>query len=154
MTEEAIGGFYLPGARSRSGNRYLRIASGLGSVNGVHYGGHCLLYPRPTRRQQYDDRDLSSIKILLVPEARVGRNQECKAFALSRVQQLAVLQRRPAALIGSGDFVLRQPIPQWNGSTLVEQDAHLRGSQGAPCGVLEDRSYLCEGDARKPLDEL
>ena len=29
-----------------------------------------------------------------------------------------------------------------------------RGSQGAPCGVLENGTHLLEGDSGKPFDEL
>lgn len=44
-------------------------------------------------------RRCADIKILLIPKARVGRDKDFEAVLFSGVQQLTVLQRRPAALV-------------------------------------------------------
>ncbi len=112
------------------------------------------LYPRPAGRQQHNDRQAPVSKVLLVSKLRVGGDQERKSFALGRIEQLAVAQLRPAALVGGGDFVLRQRLAQERGSTLVKQYAHSGGSQRAPCGVFQDGADLFDGHAGKPLHEL
>jgi len=50
--------------------------------------------------------------------------------------------------------VLLQGIPQRDGGTLVEQNAHLGGSHGALFCVLQDSADLFESHAGKPLHEL
>ena len=37
---------------------------------------------------------------------------------------------------------------------MIEEYAHLNGSQSTPCSVFQDRASLLERHARKPLDEL
>lgn len=37
---------------------------------------------------------------------------------------------------------------------LVEQYAHLDGSQSTPCSMIENGANLFKGDAGKPFDEL
>jgi hypothetical protein len=49
--------------------------------------------PWPASRKQADNRDAPSGQVLLVPQARIGRNEDLKALALGRVWQFAVLQR-------------------------------------------------------------
>jgi hypothetical protein len=50
--------------------------------------------------------------------------------------------------------MLLQGIPQRDGGTLVEQNAHLGRSQGALLCVLQDSADLFQSHAREPLDEL
>lgn len=50
--------------------------------------------------------------------------------------------------------MLLQGIPQRDRSTLVEQNAHLGRSQGAPLCVLQDSAHLLESHAGEPFDEL
>lgn len=50
--------------------------------------------------------------------------------------------------------MLLQGIPQRDGGALVEQNAHLGGSQGALLRVLQDSADLFQSHARKPLDKL
>ena len=45
-------------------------------------------------------------------------------------------------------------MTQRDRDTLVEKYAHLRGSQRAPCGVLQDRANLLQCHAREPLHKL
>lgn len=130
------------------------MASGERGINCADYGSNCLLYPRPAGRHQNHDSETSSAEILLVPKVRVGRNQKRESFALGRVEQLAVSQRRPAALVGGGDLVLLQGVAQRDRSSLIEEYAHLGWSQRAPCSVFQDGTNLLEGDAGEPLDEL
>ena len=47
-----------------------------------------------------------------------------------------------------------QGIPQRDGGTLVEQNAHLDGSQGALLCVFQDSANLFQSHAGEPLDEL
>jgi len=50
--------------------------------------------------------------------------------------------------------MLRKRITQRGGGALVEQYAHLGGSQRAPLRVLQDGAHLFERDPWKPLNEL
>ncbi len=50
--------------------------------------------------------------------------------------------------------MLPKGLAQRDRGTLVEQDAHLSRSQGAPLRVLQDGAHLLKGDAGEPFDEL
>jgi hypothetical protein len=50
--------------------------------------------------------------------------------------------------------MLPKRIAQRDRGTLVEQDAHLDRSQGAPLRVLQHSAYLLESHTGEPLDEL
>lgn len=112
------------------------------------------LYPGPAGGQENDNRDSSSGEILLGFQPLISGHQYAEPLEFGRIQQLAVLQPRPAALERRGDFMLRQGIAQRDRRPLVEQDAHLGRSQRTACCVLQDSTRLPEGDAWKPLDEL
>jgi len=47
-----------------------------------------------------------------------------------------------------------QEAPQWRGSALVEQDAHLRRRKRAPCGMFQHSASLLDAYTGEPLDEL
>ena len=64
----------------------------------------------------------------MVPKIRIGCNEHGVTLLLRRVEEIAIRKRRPTALIGGSDFMLRQEMTQWLGSALIEQDAHLSGS--------------------------
>ena len=87
-------------------------------------------------------------------EIGIGRDQDREAFTFSGVEQLSVLQMRPPTLERRGDFMLPKRLAQGRRGTLVEENAHLGGSQGAPLCVVQYRAYLFEGHAGEPLDEL
>ena len=50
--------------------------------------------------------------------------------------------------------MLRERGPQRNRSTLIKKDVHLRGSEGAPRGMFQNRMDLFKRDPGEPLDEL
>lgn len=98
--------------------------------------------------------DASATEVLLELELRVGREEDCKAFALSSVEQFAIPELRPAAFERGGNLVLPKKIPQRDRGALVEEDAHSGRSQRAPLRMLQYGAHLLEGDAGEPVDEL
>ena len=81
-------------------------------------------------------------------------DQHTEAFLLGDIEQLAVLQLRPAALVGSDDFIFRKGAPQRFGLSLIEQDAHLCSGKRAAGSMIEYRANLFQADAREPVYEL
>lgn len=64
-------------------------------------------YSRPTRCGKYEDRETPTRQTLLVPETSVGCDEEIK-LVLADIEQFAVIQRGPAALIRRGHIVADQ----------------------------------------------
>ena len=91
---------------------------------------------------------------MLVFEIRVSGDEHGEVLLLGRVQQLAVLQLRPAALIRGGNFVMRQCVTQGFGRALIEENTHLCGSKRTSSGVIEDGASLFQRDTREPFDKL
>ena len=91
---------------------------------------------------------------MLVSEVGVGCNQDLEGVPLRRIQQIAILQFRPAALVGGGNFVMRQGVRQGRGSALIKKYAHLCGSKRASRGVIKHGPYLFKRNAGKPFNEL
>jgi hypothetical protein len=116
-------------------------------LNGVLYAG-------PTRRGQHNYGDASGTKILLVSQIRVGRYQSGEAIGLGSVKQSAVLQPRPSEFVCGSNLVLRQEVTQWNRSTLIEENAHLRGGECTSRSMLQYSANLFNGDTREPLHKL
>ena len=140
------------GVRSRNTN--LGVAPFGSCIDCAHYFGHGILDSWPTGGAQYDDRNAPRFQVLLVPEVRIGCDEDSKSTVLSGVEKFAVLQLRPAALVGGGDFVVRQMVPQGSWRALVEKDAHLRRDERTARRMLEYSANLLERDAWKPFDEL
>lgn len=90
----------------------------------------------------------------MVPEIGVSRDQNLEAILLGRVKQIAVIQLRPAALVGGGDFMVRQGVTPWLWRSLIEKYAHLYGSKGASRGVIKHGPDLLKRNTGKPIDEL
>ena len=67
----------------------------------------------------------------MILEIRVGSHEDTESLFLGGVEQLAVLERGPAALVNRDHLVLPQEPPQRDRSPLAEQYAHLGRSQGA-----------------------
>jgi len=108
----------------------------------------------PARRGQNNDGNVPRLQVLLILELRVSGDEYLEAFLLRRIQQLAVLQPRPVALVRGRYFVMRQRLTQRDRGSLVEKYAHLSGGQCAPCGVLQNRANLLQRHAREPLHKL
>ena len=89
----------------------------------------------------------------MVSEARVGRDKDLEAFALSRIEQLTILEHGPAAFISGRDFVLRQCFTQRDWCALVEKYAHSGRRQRAAGSMLQHGANLVERDAWKQLDK-
>ena len=153
---QSASGLQILGAFITPALRYLDfdVAPGRCGIDCADYGSDRSSYPRPAGRRQNNNRKTPVSEVLLVSKVRVGGNHERESFALSRIEQLAVAQLRPAAFVGGGDFVLRQRLAQGRRSTLVEQYAHSGGSQRAPRSVLQDGTDLFDGHTGKPLHEL
>ena len=87
-------------------------------------------------------------------EVGVSGHQNRESLTFGGVEQSAILELGPSALVGGNNLVLREYRPQRNGSALIEEDAHLCWSQGATRRMLQHGTSLFDGDTRKPLDEL
>ena len=68
--------------------------------------------------------------------------------------ELPIFQSRPAALVGSSDFVADQFAPQRHRSAVVEQDPHLCNCEWASGSMLEHCTGLIQRDAGKPFNKL
>lgn len=87
-------------------------------------------------------------------QAGIGCDKNLEAAAFRRVEQLAICELRPATLIRSRNFVLRQNFAQRYRRTLVKQDAHSGRGKRTAGSVLQDSANLGNRDARKPFHEL
>jgi hypothetical protein len=84
------------------------------SSRAIYRSNDCVsdsLDPRPARRGQYNDGELSRREILLKLEVRVGRHKDGEAFLLSGVEQLPISELRPAPLMGGHYLMLSQQPP-------------------------------------------
>ena len=96
-----------------------------------------------------NDCDTSRAEVLLVSEARVGCDKNLEAFTFGYVEQLAILERGPAAFVSGGNVVLRQEFTQRNRCALIEKDTHSNWRQRAARSMLEDGANLVKRDAWK-----
>ena len=71
-----------------------------------------------------------------------------------RPHLFAILQPRPPEFVRGYNLVLRQELTQWNRSTLVKENAHLRRGECTSRSVLQHSANLFNGDTREPLDKL
>ena len=71
-----------------------------------------------------------------------------------RVEQVAVRQRIPASLECCGNVVRGQQLSQRDRGTLIEENSHSGGGQGASSSVLQDCSDLFERDPGEPFHEV
>ena len=136
------------------GNLDLKVGSGGSDFDRINDRRNDTAYARPACGKQADNGDAPNTKVLLIPKARVGRDKDFEAVLFSGVQQLTVLQRRPAALVSRRHFVVEQRLAQRDRSTLIEENAHSGGCQCTACRVFEDRANLVERDARKQREKL
>ena len=81
------------------GNRDLKVRSGGTRFNRINDRRNDTVYARPACGKEANNGDAPNTKALLIPKARVGRDKDFEAVLFSGVQQLTVLQRRPAALV-------------------------------------------------------
>jgi len=109
---------------------------------------------RPTCCGENNDSNTSGCKVLLVAEIGVSGDKYLESLIFCRTQQLAVLESSPAKLVGGGDTVIGESLPQRNRSPLVKQDTHLCSQQSGPGRVFQDVASLRQGNAGKPLNEL
>lgn len=93
-------------------------------------------------------------QVLLILQIQIGRDQHAETICLGSVEQLAILEPCPAALVGRGHVVFWQKLPQRRRRSLIEEDAHSSRGQGAERSVFEHGARLFESDSREPLDEL
>jgi hypothetical protein len=84
----------------------------------------------------------------------IGRQEHFESSLFGSVEELAVLQRRPAAFVSSRDLVIRQSLAQRRRSPLIKQDTHSGRRQRASRRVLQDGTDLIDGDPREPLHKL
>ena len=91
---------------------------------------------------------------MLIFEIQISGNQGHESVAFRSAKELTVLELGPPAFICSDDFVVSQRLAQWDGRALIEKDAHLCWGQGTAGCMLQNRTHLLGGYARKPLDEL
>lgn len=102
------------------GYRDFGVRSGSSGIDGSDDKLRGELDARPARRAENDDGNGSRSEVLLVLELRVSGDQNLEPLRLGRGEQLAVVERGPAQLIGSDHFVPRQQVAQRRGRTLIE----------------------------------
>ncbi len=85
---------------------------------------------------------------------RVGGDKNIKPLSFRSAQQFAVAKGGPATLIRGHYFVAGQALPQRDGRSLIEQDAHSGRCQCAAGSVLQYGTHLVQGHAREPFNEL
>lgn len=124
------------------------------SCHGIRNGIGRRTDSRPARCAQYDDRDAPRGQILLILQVLVGGDHHFKSGVLSCLQQCSVSQRRPPALVGGLYGMQREPTTERRRSALIEQDTHLRCAETTTSRVLQDCTYLLDGDAWEPFDEV
>jgi hypothetical protein len=116
---------------------------------------------RPARRGQHQNSQPLSGNVLLVAEVLVSSNEGFE-IRLSRLQEGAVVKRRPAHLIGRRDGVAGQCATQRRGSSMVEENfptglavnpARSRHRQTS-LRVLQHKLDLFACHAGKPLQEI
>jgi hypothetical protein len=111
-------------------------------------------YARPARGTEYDNSYAARGQILLILQVHVRRHQHGKPGHFSRLQQLAIFERRPATFVCGGHIMLRQKLTKRRRCSLIEQDLHLRQRKRAPRGVLQDCAHLLESHTGEQLNEL
>ena len=116
----------LIGQRPFSRNSDFEIAARNHRIDCLNDEVGSALNSRPTRGRQDNDCDASVGKVLLIPQVSVGSNEQFETVGLGGIEQEAIGQLRPAALICGDDLMPGQVAPQRNWSTLIEKNAHLR----------------------------
>ena len=89
-----------------------------------------------------------------VTQIGIGRDKRVKSSLFGHAQKLTILERGPTKFVGRGNFVSGQGVVQGNGSSLIEQHAHLGGPEGRLGRVFQHVFRLGQRDSGKPLDEL
>lgn len=143
-----------PQSSPHSGNGHFGVRSLCSGANGDRDKLSHSFDERPTRCAQNDDCDRSGSEILLVLEVRVSGDENLVALRFGTGEQFTVFERGPATFIRGRNFVPRQQVPQGRWRALIEENPHLRRSQGAPGGVLQYSACLLQGDAGEQLNEL
>jgi hypothetical protein len=95
----------------------------------------------------------------LIKETLVSCQREFKASRFGSVKQLAVRQFVPASFECCFYNMMREPVSEWNGSALVEENPHLRSLATRNFGKALLRTFehcfnLVTFHARKPLEEV
>src|SRR5207249_1283998 len=80
----------------REGN--LQILAGLDAIHGVSDQAEMRQQGRQRVGRQFNDGDLPTGKVLLIPEIFVRRDEHVESIALGGVKQSAVLEFSPATL--------------------------------------------------------
>ena len=83
------------------------IAAWRHSYQGLYHRADRRLDTRPAGCAQHNNGDLSTRKVLLIPEILVGRNQNIKAALFGLLQQLAIFQMAPPEFVGGRDLMGR-----------------------------------------------
>ncbi|CAN5683593.1 hypothetical protein BH20ACT12_BH20ACT12_00610 [soil metagenome] len=81
---------------------------------------------------------------MLVAEILVRRDEYLEASFLRCVEQVTILEFRPAEFVASGDFVFFQGISKRDGSALIEKDPHSGGDLSAPRRVFQHGADLIQ----------
>lgn len=81
---------------------------------------------RPSCLPKQYNREFAAGEILLVPNVLVRCQQQIEARTLGRVEQFAVLERRPTLLSRRPNRVTRKELAERNRRPLIEQNEHYR----------------------------
>jgi hypothetical protein len=103
---------------------------------------------------EYDNGYAARGQILLILQVHVRRHQHGKPGHFGHLQQFAIFEIGPTALVRGGDIMLRQELAKRRGRSLIKQDLHLRQRKRAPRGVLQDCAHLLESHTGEQLNEL
>lgn len=93
-------------------------------VDHLNHQGCGSFDPRPAGGRQNEDRDAAALKVLLVAEVRIRRDQQLKALLLSQSDQITIRDRRPAFFVGGTDQVSSQEATEGSRCSLIKKNAH------------------------------
>ena len=80
--------------------------------------------PWPTGCPEYDDRNPSIVKVLLIPEVLVGGHEHIEPLLFCGADQIAIGKLVPSAFPSGPNLNKSQKRPERNRDTLIEEDPH------------------------------
>ncbi len=105
----------------------------------------------PVRVRQDENRDSSTLKVLLITQLLIRRHKHIELL-FRFGQQLAVRQRGPADLKRRDNFIPAQVIPQRRRRPLIKENAHLPLNLGQTgFGEFENSRRLFARNTLEPL---
>src|ERR1700730_11605104 len=90
------------------------------------------VFQRVARRHEHHNKEARHLQVLLELQILVARNEDFKARGESLLEKGAVLQPRPALLLGRSNVVADEVRGELTRQLLIEEDAHFRSQRRVP----------------------